>query len=130
MLWWLETSNAPFFCTEDTTSRSGSSISSGDQEESDAETVKDSTKDEKAGQPKEDHREEAAAPNDQSEEPKPEETAATKVETTRDSSATPGRGDKQGGDTSEDKNYEETENESRTDDEQDRGEFEPLTKNE
>ncbi|XP_037530678.1 glutamate-rich protein 3 [Nematolebias whitei] len=116
---------------DDTMSRSGSSVSSDDQEESDAESVKDSMKDEKAGQLKEDDQEEAAAPNDQSEEPKSEETAATKVETTCDSagdstgmempdSSATWSVNKQGGGTSEDKNNEETENETKADDEQDR----------
>lgn len=123
-------------------SRSASRVSSGDQEESDAESVKDSTKDENAGQLKEDHQEEAAAPDDQSEEPKSEETAATKVESTCDSagdstememlmdSSATWSGNKQGGGTSEDKNNEETENETKVDAEQDRGECEPLSKNE
>lgn len=99
--------------------------------------MKDSTKEEEAGQPKEDDDDvaETAATMDQNEEPKSDETAAAKVEVTSDSagdsteieisdtSTTPGSVTKQGDDASEDKINEETVHENKTEDEQDRGEF-------
>ncbi|XP_024859700.1 glutamate-rich protein 3 isoform X2 [Kryptolebias marmoratus] len=117
---------------EDTMSRSGSSVSSSDQEESDAETVKDSTKDEKAGQPKEDDQEDLAAPANEGEELKSEEAAAAKVEPTFDSagdstefeisdtSAASGGVNKQGDDASEGKNNEEMGHKNKTEDKQER----------
>lgn len=123
-------------------SRSGSSISSSNQDKSDVETVKDSTKDDEAGPHKadddDDDVEVTAAPTDQNEEPKSHETAAAKVEAASDSagnstdieisdtSTTPGSVTKQGDEASENKKDEETFHENRTEDEQDRGEFVTL----
>uniref|UniRef100_A0A3Q0RV91 Glutamate-rich 3 n=1 Tax=Amphilophus citrinellus TaxID=61819 RepID=A0A3Q0RV91_AMPCI len=69
-----------FLFTDDTRSHSGSSSSGSEQDESDAEDTKDSKEDQKAEQPREDSHEETVAQPMEKDEPNPEEAAATEAE--------------------------------------------------
>lgn len=129
-------------CTEDMKSRSGSSFSGSDREESDAEATKESREDEKAEQPKEVDQEETAVPQDEKDESNPEEVAAPEAESAMpkdsdirdstgysteidisDTSVPLGNENKQSDDTSGDKEVEKMVDESKQEEEQERGEY-------
>uniref|UniRef100_A0A3B4YYF4 Glutamate rich 3 n=1 Tax=Stegastes partitus TaxID=144197 RepID=A0A3B4YYF4_9TELE len=124
---------------------SGSSSSGSDQEESDAEETKDSKEEEKAEQPKEVDGEQTVAPPDEKDEPNPEEAAATEGESAvakdsdiqdsagdsteidiSDTSVPSGNDNRQSDDTSEVKDAEKTVEESKPEEEQERGEYKPT----
>ncbi len=126
-------------CKEDIKSHSGSSSSGSDREESDAEAGKDSREDEKAENSTEVNQEESVALLDEKDETATEvESAVAKDsdiqnsagESTEidisDSSVPSGNEFKQSDDTSGDKEAEKTVDESKQEEEQERGEFKPT----
>jgi len=124
-------------CTKE--SRSGSSFSGSDLEESDAEATKDSKEDD--DHLKEEDQEEEAAPVGEKDEPNPEETAATEVMSAlakdseiqdsagdsteieiSDTSVPSANGNKPSEDSSGDQNNNKTAGESKNEEDQERGE--------
>lgn len=130
------------FDTEDIKSRSSSSSSGSNPEDSDAEADKDSREDEKTEQPIEADREEAIVQPDETDEPNPDEAAATEAESAvtkdsdahnsaaesaemdlRDSSVPSGNENKQSDNASGDDEVDKTVDESKQEDELERGEW-------
>ncbi len=127
-----------FTCTDDIKSRSGSSSSGSDREESDVEAAEDTREDEKAEEPEKDQEETVVPPDKQDEADAESESAVAKDSDIQnsagdsteidvsDSSVPSGSENKPSDDPSGDKEAVKTVDESKQEEEQDRGEFKPT----